>query len=223
MADPLVTIIVPVYNGEKYLRESLESTCAQEFDSYEVIVVDDGSTDSTAEIARSFPVRYLHQENQGQGAAKNTALELARGRFVAFQDHDDVVPPTKLRVQADYLLAHPETGCVLGRNEWIFEDGEPPAWMTRDPIYGDLGGIQPGTAMIRNEDLRKVGGFDVTYRWWHYQNLFVRLREHGVRIEVLTDVVLIRRLHGKNMTLSPPADHPLLRTMREKVERERQK
>jgi glycosyltransferase involved in cell wall biosynthesis len=223
MADPLVTVIVPVYNGERYLRESLESTCAQEFDSYEVIVVDDGSTDSTAEIARSFSVRYLRQENQGQGAAKNAGLNLARGRFIAFQDHDDVVPPTKLRVQAGYLLEHPETGCVLGRNEWIFEDGEPPAWMTRDPIYGDLGGIQPGTAMIRIEDLRKVGGFDVTYRWWHYQNLFVRLREHGVRIEVLTDVVLIRRLHGKNMTLSPPADHPLLRTMREKVERERQR
>jgi glycosyltransferase involved in cell wall biosynthesis len=223
MADPLVTVIVPVYNGEKYLRESLESTCAQEFDSYEVIVVDDGSTDSTAEIARSFPVRYLRQENQGQGAAKNAGLNLARGRFIAFQDHDDVVPPTKLRVQSDYLLEHPETGCVLGRNEWIFEDGEPPAWMTRDPIYGDLGGIQPGTAMIRVEDLRKVGGFDVTYRWWHYQNLFVRLREQGVRIDVLTDVVLIRRLHGKNMTLSPPTDHPLLRTMREKVERERRR
>jgi hypothetical protein len=95
--------------------------------------------------------------------------------------------------------------------------------MTRDPIYGDLGGIQPGTAMIRIEDLRKVGGFDVTYRWWHYQNLFVRLREQGVRIDVLTEVVLIRRLHGKNMTLSPPTDHPLLRTMREKVERERQR
>jgi hypothetical protein len=132
------------------------------------------------------------------------------------------MPPTKLHVQSDYLLEHPGTGCVLGRNEWIFEEGEPPAWMTRDPIYGDLGGIQPGTAMIRAEDLRAVGGFDVTYRWWHYQNLFVRLREHGVRIEVLPVIVLIRRLHGENMTLFPPAKHPLLKTMREKVERDRQ-
>jgi len=221
MADPIVTVIVPVYNGEKYLRESLESTCAQDFESYEVIVVDDGSTDRTGEIARSLPVRYLRQENQGQGAAKNAGMELARGRFIAFHDHDDVMPPTKLRVQSDYLLDHPETGCVLGRNDWIFEGGTAPPWMTRDPIYGDLGGIQPGTAMIRNEDLRKVGGFDVTYRWWHYQNLFVRLREHGVKIEVLLDVVLLRRLHGENMTLFPPPDHPLLRTMREKLQRER--
>jgi len=221
MADPIVTVIVPVYNGEKYLRESLESTCAQDFESYEVIVVDDGSTDRTGEIARSLPVRYLRQENQGQGAAKNAGMELARGRFIAFHDHDDVMPPTKLRVQSDYLLDHPETGCVLGRNDWIFEGGTAPPWMTRDPIYGDLGGIQPGTAMIRKEDLRKVGGFDVTYRWWHYQNLFVRLREHGVKIEVLLDVVLLRRLHGENMTLFPPPDHPLLRTMREKLQRER--
>ena len=221
MADPIVTVIVPVYNGEKYLRESLESTCAQDFESYEVIVVDDGSTDRTGEIARSLPVRYLRQENQGQGAAKNAGMELARGRFIAFHDHDDVMPPTKLRVQSDYLLDHPETGCVLGRNDWIFEGGTAPPWMTRDPNYGDLGGIQPGTAMIRKEDLRKVGGFDVTYRWWHYQNLFVRLREHGVKIEVLLDVVLLRRLHGENMTLFPPPDHPLLRTMREKLQRER--
>jgi glycosyltransferase involved in cell wall biosynthesis len=221
MTDPLVTVIVPVYNGERYLRESLESTCAQAFELYEVIVVDDGSTDGTAEIARSFPVRYLRQENQGQGAAKNAGLELARGRFVAFQDHDDVMPPTKLGVQSSYLLEHPETGCVTGRNEWIFESGEPPPWLTRDPIYGELGGIQPCTAMIRIEDLRRVGSFDVTYRWWHYQNLFVRLREHGVRIEVLPDVVLIKRIHDKNMTNFRPTEHPLLRTMREKVERER--
>ena len=81
------------------LRESLESTCAQKFDAYEVIFVDDGSTDGTAEIARSFAVQYIHQENRGPTAARNAGLELARGRFIAFQDHDDVMPPTKLEVQ----------------------------------------------------------------------------------------------------------------------------
>jgi glycosyltransferase involved in cell wall biosynthesis len=223
MADPLVTIIVAVYNGEEYLRDSLESTCAQKFDAYEVIFVDDGSTDGTAEIARSFAVQYIHQENRGPTAARNAGLRLARGRFIAYQDHDDVMPPTKLEVQTHYLLEHPETGCVLGRNEWIFPDGQPPVWMKPDPVYGDLGGIQPGTAMIRVEALRQIGGFDETYRYWEYQNLFVRLREQGVRIDVAPDVVLHKRLHGENSTLFPPENHPLLRTMRERVERERRK
>ncbi|CAN5682551.1 hypothetical protein BH18ACT13_BH18ACT13_10050 [soil metagenome] len=220
-ADPLVTVVVAVYNGETYLGEALESAYAQDLDSYEVVFVDDGSTDRTAEIARSFPVCYLYQENQGPAAARNTAVEVACGDLIAFHDGDDVMPSTKLGVQVEYLSEHPETGCVLGRSEWIFENGAAPPWLTRDPIYGELGGIQPGTAMIRKQMLREAGGFDATYRYWEYQNLFVRLRQQGVRIDVSPDVVLRKRLHGANATLFPPSEHPLLRTMREKLERDR--
>ena len=221
MSDPLVTLVVAVYNGEAYLREALESAVAQEFEPYEVVVVDDGSTDGTAAIARSFPVRYLHQENEGPSAARNAGLAAARGELIAFLDGDDVIPPSKLAVQTAYLREHAETGCVLGRNEWIFEDGSDPSWLTRDPVYGELGGIQPGTALVWKRVLEDVGGFDSTYRYWEFQNLFVRMREHGVQIDVLSEVVLRKRLHGGNATLFPPEQHPLLRTMREKLERER--
>ena len=221
MSDPLVTLVVAVYNGEAYLREALESAVAQEFEPYEVVVVDDGSTDGTAAIARSFPVSYLHQENQGPSAARNAGLAAARGELIAFLDGDDVIPQSKLAVQTAYLREHAETGCVLGRNEWIFEDGSDPSWLTRDPVYGELGGIQPGTALVWKRVLEDVGGFDSTYRYWEFQNLFVRMREHGVQIDVLPEVVLRKRLHGGNATLFPPEQHPLLRTMREKLERER--
>ena len=221
MSDPLVTLVVAVYNGEAYLREALESAVAQEFEPYEVVVVDDGSTDGTAAIARSFPVSYLHQENQGPSAARNAGLAAARGELIAFLDGDDVIPQSKLAVQTAYLREHAETGCVLGRNEWIFEDGSDPSWLTRDPVYGELGGIQPGTALVWKRVLDDVGGFDSTYRYWEFQNLFVRMREHGVQIDVLPEVVLRKRLHGGNATLFPPEQHPLLRTMREKLERER--
>ena len=221
MSDPLVTLVVAVYNGEAYLREALESAVAQEFEPYEVVVVDDGSTDGTAAIARSFPVRYLHQENEGPSAARNAGLAAARGELIAFLDGDDVIPQSKLAVQTAYLREHAETGCVLGRNEWIFEDGSDPSWLTRDPVYGELGGIQPGTALVWKRVLDDVGGFDSTYRYWEFQNLFVRMREHGVQIDVLPEVVLRKRLHGGNATLFPPEQHPLLRTMREKLERER--
>jgi len=221
MPDPLVTVITAAYNGERFLREALASVFTQDFDSFEVVFVDDGSDDGTAPIARAFPLRYVYQPNQGLSAARNTGLGLARGRFIAFLDADDWLPPTKLTVQARYLLEHPRVGCVLGRQEWIVEDGVQPPNLPRDPIFGQAGGIQLVSAMIRRDVLEELGGFDPTYRYAEDRDLFVRLREHDVKIVVLPEVVLHKRLHGSNMTLNQPESHPLLRSLREKLGRER--
>jgi glycosyltransferase involved in cell wall biosynthesis len=221
VSDSLVTIIVAAYNGEKFLRQALECVFRQDYDPFEVVFVDDGSTDGTAEIARSFPVRSLHQENQGLPAARNTALQVARGEFVAFADDDDLLPPTKLSVQVRFLSEHPEIGCVLGRQEWIVEDGVEAPELERDPIFGELGGIQLVSAMFRRVVLDELDGFDPTYRYAEDRDLFVRMRERGVEIEVLPDVVLHKRLHGSNMTMNQPESHPLLRSLKEKLERER--
>src|SRR5438552_7660761 len=222
MTNPLVTVIVAAYNGEKFLRETLESAFRQDYDPFEVVFVDDGSEDETGEIARSFPVRYLRQANQGLPAARNAGLAVARGELVAFLDDDDLLPPTKLAVQAAHLREHPEIGCVLGRQEWIFEGIEQPS-LPRDPIFGEPGGIQLVTAMIRRHVLEELGGFDPTYRYAEDRDLFIRMRERGVDLAVLPDVVLHKRLHGSNMTMNQPATHPMLRSLREKLERERRR
>jgi glycosyltransferase involved in cell wall biosynthesis len=218
--SPRVSVIAASYNGERFLAEALESVFSQEFDSYEVVFVDDGSEDRTGEIARSFPVRYLRQENSGLPAARNAGLSLARGEYVAFLDDDDVLPPTKLATQARHLDAHPQVGCVLGRQEWIFDGVRPPE-MPRDPLFGDAGGVQLVSAMIRRTVLEELGGFDPSYRYAEDRDLFIRMRERGVEIAVLPDVVLHKRLHGSNMTMNAPATHPMLRSLREKLERER--
>ena len=221
MPGPLVTVVAAAYNGERFLGEALASVFAQDFDSFEVVFVDDGSDDGTAGIAQSFPVRYVRQSNQGLPAARNAGLELARGELVAFVDDDDLLPPAKLGVQARYLLGHPGIGCVLGRQEWIVEDGVEPPNLAPDPIFGEPGGIQLVTAMIRRRVLEELGGFDPTYRYAEDRDLFVRLREHHVQITVLPEVVLHKRLHGSNMTLNRPDTHPLLRSLKEKLDRER--
>jgi glycosyltransferase involved in cell wall biosynthesis len=221
MPTPLVTVIVASYNGERFLRETLESLFAQDFASFEVVFVDDGSGDRTAEIANSFPLRYIHQPNKGLPAARNTGLAEAKGDLIAFLDDDDLLPPNKLRIQSSYLLDHPTTGCVLGRQEWIFEEGIEMPVLKRDPIYGEPGGIQLVTAMIRRHVLEEVGGFDPSYRYAEDRDLFIRLREHGVEIAVLPEVVLHKRLHGANMTMNPPVTHPMLRSLHEKLERAR--
>jgi glycosyltransferase involved in cell wall biosynthesis len=221
VSDSLVTVIVAAYNGERFLSQALESVFSQDYDPFEVVFVDDGSTDGTGEIAQSFPVRYLHQENQGLPAARNAALRVARGELVAFADDDDLLPPSKLTVQALFLSTHPGTGCVLGRQEWIVEDGVQAPELKRDTIFGELGGIQLVSAMFRRAVLDELGGFDPTYRYAEDRDLFVRMRERGVEIEVLPDVVLHKRLHGSNMTMNQPESHPLLRSLKEKLERER--
>jgi glycosyltransferase involved in cell wall biosynthesis len=224
MTDPQVTVVVAVHNGERFLRLALDSLYAQDYDSFEVVFIDDGSTDGSAAIAHEYPkIRYAHQENQGLAAARNTGLAMARGQFLAYLDDDDVIPPHKLRRQAEYLLAHPDVGCVLGRQEIMLEPGiEPPPWMTRDAIYGDLDGIPFVSAMIRTDLLRGVGGFDPSYRFAEDRDLFVRLREHGVSIEVIPEVLLFRRFHGENMNFRMrPQSHPLLRSLKSKIDRER--
>ncbi len=224
MTGPLVTVVVAVHNGERFLRPALESLFAQDYEPFEVVFVDDGSTDGSAAIARAFPgIRYVHQENQGLAAARNTGLSLARGELLAYLDDDDLIPPHKLRRQAEYLEAHPDVGCVLGRQEILLEPGvEPPEWLTRDPVFGDLDGIPFVSAMIRTQLLRDVGGFDPSFRFAEDRDLFVRLREGGVRIEVIPEVLLFRRFHGENMNFRMrPEKHPLLRSLKAKIDRER--
>jgi len=219
---PLVSVITPVYNGERYLREALASLFAQDYRPFESIVVDDGSEDSSAAIAQSFPVRYHRQENQGAAAARNAGIALAGGDLVAWLDSDDLLPPNKLSLQAGYLAEHPEVGCVVGRQEIMLEGVEAPEWLTRDAIYGDLDGIPLVSAMVRKPVLDELGGFDASFGFAEDRDLFIRMREHGVRIEVLPKIMVYRRFHGENTNFRRrPVKHPILRSLKGKLDRER--
>jgi len=105
-----VSVIIPAYNSEKFIRRAIDSVLAQTHPAAEIIVVDDGSTDNTGEIVQSYgpPVQYLHQENAGPGAARNAGIRAARGDWIAFLDHDDEWLPEKLQVQLDLLQRHPD-------------------------------------------------------------------------------------------------------------------
>src|SRR6185503_10895386 len=122
--QPLVSVIIPVYNGARYLRAALESVFAQTYRPFEVIVVDDGSIDDSGVIAQSFPdVSYMRQENQGVAAARNHGIEAARGDFFAFLDQDDLWTPEKLKLQIEYLLNHQDLGYTLTQQQYFLEPG----------------------------------------------------------------------------------------------------
>jgi glycosyltransferase involved in cell wall biosynthesis len=216
--NPLVSVVMAAYNAEEFIRPALESLSAQDWDPFEIIVVDDGSTDATGEIAESFGrVHCIRQENAGAAAARNAGAAAASGEFVANFDSDDLLPPTRLTVQASYLIAHPDVGCVFGRQEWL----NPPPWLARDSVYGDLDGIPLSSAMFRRKVLLEFGGYDTEFVQGEDTDLLIRMRAAGIPYHVLPDVVLYRRFHESSLTGGRTTHAPLLRSLRAKLERER--
>jgi glycosyltransferase involved in cell wall biosynthesis len=223
--NPLVSVIVPVYNGEKFLAEALDSVAAQDYAPLDVLVVDDGSTDTTAQIAQARPaVRYLHQANQGNGAAKNTGLAAAAGDFIAFLDADDVWLPGKLRAQMDALLAHPETGFVLCKMEHFLEPGAQwPAAFNEAHYRGQPTAYLPSALLARRAVFERVGSFDPAIRISNDSDWFFRARDAGVTLEVLPQVWLRRRIHPGNVSQQAEAvSAELLKLVRASLGRKRQ-
>ena len=204
MSDPPVSVIVPVYNGELFLARALESIFAQQLQPAEVIVVDDGSTDGTARVARSFAgAEYIYQPNQGTGAACNTALARARGEFIAFLDHDDLWTRDKLRVQIDYMLGHPPVGYTLARMRNFLEPGvERPRWLGERELTEDQACYGPGTLVVRRAIFDQIGVFDVRYRITSDYAWLMRAKAAGVPMAVLPNTLLLRRIHDSNQSHS---------------------
>jgi glycosyltransferase involved in cell wall biosynthesis len=195
MRGPLVSVVIPVYNAERFVGEALDSVLAQKYEPLEVIAVDDCSTDGSAGVLQSYEdVRYLRQnENSGASEARNAGIAVAGGEFIAFVDADDIVPPTKLSIQVGHLLEHPELGCVLGRQHWL----NPPPGLARDVVWGDLDGVPILSAVFRASVLRELGPFDEEKGG--DLDMLVRLRAAGYAFEVLPEIVLHRRYHGGNL------------------------
>jgi glycosyltransferase involved in cell wall biosynthesis len=120
---PLVSVVIPCYNSSRYLAETIESILAQTYPRVEIIVVDDGSTDATPEIAQSYPVQYFFQRNRGISAARNTGVLQSRGKYVQFLDHDDRLLPEAFALGVKLLEEHPECSMAVGEHRYIQADG----------------------------------------------------------------------------------------------------
>lgn len=185
-----VSVIVPTYRHARWIEQTLASVLAQSFDDLEIIVVNDGSPDDTAERLRPLReagrIRYFEQRNAGQAAARNRGLREARGEFVAFLDDDDLWPADKLAWQVQALRAHPECVLVWGAHAPLREeqpageDGGEPRPVQARRLFRLHNRIQsPGQALMRASALRAVGGFDD--RLWGSDDwdLYLRLAEQG--------------------------------------------
>lgn len=202
MTSPLVSCIVPVFNGERYLAETLDSILAQTHKPLEVIVVDDGSTDETRTIAANYGdrIRYMFQQNAGPAAAYNTALGVAQGDFVAFLGADDLWHPEKLTRQLKCFEAHPKLDlCVTHlKNFWIPELKEEAERLRNHHLAHPMPGYTSATLLARRELFETIGNFNAELQHGHDFDWFLRASEHGAAMELLPDVLLYRRMHHTN-------------------------
>jgi glycosyltransferase involved in cell wall biosynthesis len=199
---PLVTCVIPVWNGARFLGEAIRSVLAQTYTPVEIVVVDDGSTDSSSEVARSFgpPVRCIRQENAGPCVARNTGLADARGELIGFLDADDLWDETKLARQWAVLRAHPEAGyCVTHiQNFWTSEvEAEAEQWRDH-PRAQPVPGYLTAALLAFRTTFDRIGSFDPTRKHTDATDWFLRARAEGVPGLLLPDVLVYRRLHREN-------------------------
>jgi len=198
----LVSVIVIVRDGERFLGAALESISGQTTPADEIIVVDGNSSDRSREIALSFPgVKVISQTGQGIAAARDQGLAAARGLRVAFLDCDDLWAPDKLERQGEYLDRHPECEAVTCAMVRFLADGStmPPRY-AGDWLGKPVPAFTPGGILARADLFRRIGGFGGTPGVAWDSDWFLRARDAGVNLRVLPEVHLRKRIHQENVS-----------------------
>jgi glycosyltransferase involved in cell wall biosynthesis len=227
MTKSLVSCIVPVFNGERFLAEAIESILGQSYRTLEVIVVDDGSTDDTASIVAGFgdAVTYVHQENAGPAAARNRGIREAHGEFVAFLDSDDLWHADKLERQLARFRERPELdySVTLIQNFWEEEVRDEAVRLEDHARSRPVPGYVTDTLVVRRELLDRTGGLDESRGHGDAADWFARAEAAGAVGEVVQEVLTRRRLHSGNrsrLQASASRDE-FLRLLKERLDRRR--
>jgi alpha-1,3-rhamnosyltransferase len=213
MSFPLVTVVVACYNHGPYIEECLTSILAQTYPRVELLVIDDGSSDDSAERIRRLQAihgfDFIVQDNRGLTATLNAAFARARGEFLVPFGSDDVMLPERLSIQVDYMAAHPEVGICGGNMELMRSDGTlfPDREQNRDVPYRSLSFddiflerkpcVPAPTLLIRREAFEAVGGFDPGIR---LEDLYIQLKiaRSGYAVDALNAVLARYRKHPSN-------------------------
>ena len=208
MSSPKISIIIPAFNQSAYLSEAIKSVLQQSYSEWELIVVDDGSTDETPLVVAQHPdprIRYIRQANRGLPAARNTGIEASRGDYLAFLDADDYFHPGKLEVQVSHLEQNPEVGLSYASRIEVDGKGDY-SWLLRAPETITLEDLVLGfpftinDLLVRKSWVEKSGPFDESFRLHSEdRDFYLRLVLDGCRFERVNQFVAYRRLHARRV------------------------
>lgn len=194
----LISVIIPVYNAEAYLAAAIDSVLAQAYEPLEIILVDDGSTDNSAGVARQFgdKVRYHFQATGNAAAARNAGVKMSEGVLLTFLDADDRWTENKLCRQLETLEGDPDLDMVIGHVRQFHSPELPEEIKQHIGMTADvMPGKHVGAMMIRRESFFKVGYFATDWKLGEFLDWYARAAESGLKRVMLPDIVMERRLH----------------------------
>jgi glycosyltransferase involved in cell wall biosynthesis len=200
-ADALVSIVISVYNGERHLAETIESVINQSYPGIEVIIVDDGSTDGSGEIAQQYVprVRYHYQSNRGIADAWNKGVAIARGDYFAFNGADDLWTQNKVQLELEAFSRSSALDIVFGHVKQFYSPELTNAEREKIRCPDELmAGISAGTMLVRRESFYRAGTFDNRWRRGIFNDWYLRAIELGLKTCVIPELVMWRRLHRTN-------------------------
>ena len=224
MQDPLVSCIIPVWNGEKYLAEAIESVVGQAYPAIEIVVVDDGSTDGTPALLSSYGERVvtIRQDQAGPAVARNAGIERSKGEYIAFLDADDIWDPRKTELQMERFRDRQDLSVCLCevRNFWSPEIEVPQESAATEKMEA-VSGWFAQSMLVKREAFRTAGGFDTSLRHREAMDWLRRATDSGLAVDMVKEVLVHRRLHLTNRSRSRAAnDHEsLLRIARAAMSR----
>jgi glycosyltransferase involved in cell wall biosynthesis len=219
---PQVSVVIPTFNSAPLVREAIESVWRQTYKDYEIIVVDDGSTDDTLSVMSAFgsDIRYFRQSNRGAGAARNKGIEMSRGKYIAFLDADDLWTKTKLAEQIPLMEQFPDVGLVYSDWTVISEGHEEKASRLSElcPMSGYIfdglvrsGFILTSGTVVRRSCLDEIGGFDEALSIAQDYDLWLRIC-YRWKAQLVNKVLVTKRERGGNLSSD------LLKTAIERIE-----
>ena len=210
--DALVSVVIPNYNGALYLTEALSSVIAQDYENVQIIVVDDGSSDNSVEVLKTFgtKITLIESENNGASTARNIGISVAKGEYIAFLDSDDIWVTNKLRLQLEYMQINELDLVYCHGQEFGNTDG--PNVLHEAKFAGDcyryfkkfpskaIIDMGPSTAVIRSARLLKTGIFDPSFTGPAEDWDFFRRYCRGAKVGFCDQVLVHRRNHSKNVS-----------------------
>jgi glycosyltransferase involved in cell wall biosynthesis len=220
----LVSVVIPVYDGECYLGEAIETVLSQDHRPLEVIVVNDGSTDNTETIARRYGdhIIYTRQENRGPAAARNRGLQMSHGEVIGFLDADDLWSENKLALQLARLAEDRSVEIIVGLSQPMKLQTDKDGKIIFEKWYDPFCALLLSAALFRKSVFEKVGLFDETLHYGEDTDWFMRAREMGVSIAILQEVTHFYRRHESNMTLDTATrDRFFIKALKKSLDRRR--
>lgn len=203
--NPLISVIIPIFNSERYLTETIDSVLNQSYRPVEVVVLDDGSADNSAEIARRYlpRIKYYYQPNGGISSALNHGISRAVGEYFAFLDADDLWLPDKLNLQIKVFEADPTIDMVFGHMRQFFSPDLEDIHRTHiSLIEGVMPSYFKGTMLIRRESFFRAGLFDTQWKLGDFVDWYLKAQEKGLKSFMMPDLFMERRIHANNMGIT---------------------